>query len=121
MLTILVIDDESPLRDNLIEFLEIVDFNVVEAQDKIAGIEAAITHQLDLIICDLMVPQFIGYEVLKTLRTEPTTANTSFILLSAVAEKNAIKTGISLGADAYLTKPFSIHELLQVIKHQLEM
>ncbi len=115
MKKILVIEDEPPVRANILELLEAEDFDVIGAENGFIGALWAQQHLPDLVICDVMMPEVDGYEVLQALRQEPTTATIPFIFLTAMADKADIRQGIELGADDYLTKPFTRNELLGAI------
>lgn len=120
MKKILVIEDEKFLRVDLLEILENLDFQGIEAENGAVGVQLARQHLPDLIICDVMMPELDGYGVCTALRQYPETATIPFIFLSAKSDKLDIRQGMALGADDYLTKPFSIVELSQVISTQLE-
>jgi two-component system, sensor histidine kinase and response regulator len=117
---ILVIEDEAAVRQNLMELLELQDFAVFSAQDGKAGLEVAQTEIPDLILCDVMMPELDGYGVLVALRQNSTTAAIPFIFLTAKASKLERQRGLTLGADDYLTKPFTINEVLRAITSCLE-
>jgi two-component system, OmpR family, alkaline phosphatase synthesis response regulator PhoP len=120
MKTILVIEDESQVRENIQEILELSDYNVLIAQDGITGLELAQKHQPDLIICDIMMPQMDGYEVLMNLRQSDVTATIPVIFLTAKAERADFRRGMELGADDYVTKPFTLTEILEAIASRFE-
>lgn len=120
MKKILVIEDEASLREDILEIVECLDFEAVGAENGKIGVEIAQTHLPDLIICDVMMPELDGYGVLNSLKENPATAVTPFIFLSAKADKTDIRQGMNLGADDYLTKPFTILELEEAIAACLE-
>lgn len=120
MTKILVIEDEESVRLNLVEMLEAEDYEAVSAPNGMIGAIGALNHIPDLIICDVMMPELDGYGVLETLRQDPSTATIPFIFLTAKADKGDIREGMKLGADDYLTKPFTRNELLQSITTRLE-
>lgn len=120
MSKILVIEDEFLIRENLLERLGAEGFDTVGAENGSDGIKLAIADKPDLIICDVMMPEVDGYEVLKTLRQNPHTAAVPFIFLTAKADKAALRQGMELGADDYLTKPFTKTELLGAVATRLE-
>ena len=120
MQTILVVEDEELLRKNIVEALECLFFEVLEAENGAVGVQLAQKHLPDLVLCDIMMPELDGYGVFKALRQDPETATIPFIFLSAKGEKSDIRKGMSLGADDYLTKPFTIPELHNAISTQLE-
>lgn len=115
MKKILVIEDEFSVRSNIVDLLEAEDFNAIGAENGFVGALWAQQHLPDLIICDVMMPEVDGYEVLNVLRQEATTATIPFIFLTAMADKANIRHGMELGADDYLTKPFTKNELLSAI------
>jgi signal transduction histidine kinase len=117
---ILVIEDELGVRENLKDLLDAEDFEVFTAVDGKEGVELAKTHLPDLIICDVMMPELDGFGVLAALRQDPSTATIPFIFLTAKVDKSDLRHGMSLGADDYITKPFSRPELLQAISIRLE-
>lgn len=108
MATILVIDDQEEVRDIVSLYFE-DEFVVITAEDGISGIEKVGLYQPDLIILDLMLPGMNGWEVCKTLRKE---TNIPIIMLTAKGEEIDRILGLELGADDYVTKPFSPRELL---------
>lgn len=120
MQKILVIEDEKNVRQNLVELLSYENFTVIAAENGCLGIQLAQEQIPDLIICDVMMPQLDGYDVLKTLRQQLITATIPFIFLTAKCEKADVREGMELGADDYLTKPFTRGELLAAISSRLE-
>jgi diguanylate cyclase len=115
MKKILVIEDEELVRENILEFLDAEGLAGIGATNGYNGIDLAKVEKPDLIICDVMMPGLDGYTVLKTLRQETTFATTPFIFLTAKAAKADFRQGMELGADDYLTKPFTRAELLGAI------
>lgn len=114
------------VRANILEILEFEDFGVVSAENGFIGALWAQEHLPDLIICDVMMPEVNGYEVLSALRADPATATIPFIFLTAIADKADIRRGMEMGADDYLTKPFTRKDLLGAIatrltKHEVVM
>jgi len=120
MTRILVIDDETTLREEVCEWLMLEDYEVFDAQDGVAGIELAYKHRPDLIICDIAMPRMNGHNVLLELQSHPETATIPFIFVTARADTEDIRYGMSLGADDYITKPFTRLQLLDSIKSRLE-
>ena len=119
MTKILVIEDELFVRENIVELLEAEDFEVFSTENGILGILWAQDNRPDLVICDVMMPEINGYDVLAEMRQLPTTALIPFIFLTAMADKRDIRHGMELGADDYLTKPFNRTELLNAINARL--
>ncbi len=106
---ILIIEDEPDLRDGLRHNLELDGYEVAVAADGEAGIEAARAGDFSLIVLDLMLPGIGGFDVLRTLREEGNT--TPVIILSARGQDHDKVSGLELGADDYVTKPFGLAEL----------
>ncbi|WP_019505824.1 response regulator transcription factor [Pleurocapsa sp. PCC 7319] len=119
MTKILVIEDELFVRENIVELLEAEDFAVFSTENGILGILWAQENIPDLVICDVMMPEMNGYEVLSEMRELPMTSLTPFIFLTAMSDKGDIRQGMELGADDYLTKPFTREELLGAIHTRL--
>jgi two-component system, sensor histidine kinase and response regulator len=116
---ILVIEDQPDVRENIVELLDAENFKTFAAEDGIEGIHLAQEHHPDLILCDVMMPELDGYDVLNMLRQDPETAMIPFIFLTAKAATKDMRQGMDLGADDYLTKPFTRTELLQAISSRL--
>lgn len=114
--TILVIEDEPELLEALSEMLAFEGYQVIRARDGIEGIEQARKHIPDLILCDILMPGMDGFEVLQNLKKDLTTALIPFIFLTALSEQNKVRSGMSMGADDYIVKPFLRRELLDAIQ-----
>ena len=119
MTKILVIEDELFVRENIVELLEAEDFEVFSTENGILGILWAQDNRPDLVICDVMMPEINGYDVLAEMRQLPTTSLIPFMFLTAMADKGDIRYGMELGADDYLIKPFTRTELLNAINARL--
>jgi len=117
---ILVIEDDPSVRENLKDLLEENDYQVWLAENGKRGIAIANKNMPDLIICDIMMPQTDGLRVLRSLSKKTETAVIPFIFLTALAEMDDFRKGMMLGADDYITKPYDVPELLDVIKRKLE-
>lgn len=120
MKKILIIEDDTVMRENTAEILELAQYHVTTAPNGKKGSLLAKEIKPDLIICDIMMPELDGYGVLHILSKDPTTASIPFIFLTAKAEKSEIRKGMDLGADDYLTKPFEDTELLNTIEARLK-
>jgi signal transduction histidine kinase len=114
-----VIEDEESVRANILELLEAEGFGVAEAEDGFGGVRQARERLPDLIICDIMMPGLDGLGVLTMLRQDIATATIPFIFLTARTERTDLRMGMELGADDYLTKPFTRAELLKAIQARL--
>ncbi|BAZ29897.1 response regulator receiver, CheY-like protein [Cylindrospermum sp. NIES-4074] len=119
MKKILVIEDDQLIRDNILKLLELENFDVVGVEDGYEGILLAKEQIPDLILCDVMMPNINGYEVLTQLRCNPATETIPFIFITALADKANLRQGMELGADDYLFKPFMSDELLKAITTRL--
>jgi DNA-binding response OmpR family regulator len=111
--TILVVEDEPALQATLAYNLEKEGYSVEVAGDGRAGVDAARRLQPDVIVLDLMLPELDGYEVARIVRSEMSAA---ILMLTARAEEIDRVVGLEVGADDYLTKPFSMRELLARVK-----
>ncbi|MBW4692433.1 MAG: EAL domain-containing protein [Lyngbya sp. HA4199-MV5] len=120
MTQILVIEDDPVVSALILKLLKVEAFEVLVANDGLTGVKLAQAYEPDLIICDIMMPEFDGYEVLQQLRHEPATATIPFIFLSAKADRTDLRQGMELGADDYLAKPFKRAELLGAIAARLD-
>src|SRR5688572_504632 len=120
MKKILVIEDNEDIRNNTAEILELSNYEVLVAEDGKAGVEMAIKHTPDLIICDIMMPELDGYGVLHAIQKNDSIKNTPFIFLTAKSERVDFRKGMELGADDYITKPFDGTELLNAVDGRLK-
>jgi len=116
---VLVADDEPDVRLLVASNLRLGGFTVLEAEDGPATLEAARTRTPDLIVLDLMLPGMSGLEVCRVLKSDPATRRIPIVMLTAKAEEIDRIVGLELGADDYLTKPFSPRELLLRIRNVL--
>jgi len=119
MKTILLIEDDTALRENTAELLELAGYTLFTAPNGKIGIEIAKKQLPHIIVCDIMMPEIDGYGVLEAVSMEPTTMHIPFIFLSARTEHKEIRKGMDLGADDYLAKPFEEDELLSAIESRL--
>ena len=120
MTTILVIEDVEALREEIMETLSYEGFDVLGAENGVVGVQIAKTYLPNLIICDIAMPELDGYGTLVALRQEPKTSMIPFIFLTAMTEKADMRQAMQLGADDYLTKPFTSAELLGAIASRLQ-
>jgi|SRR5919202_5685190 CheY-like chemotaxis protein len=116
MTKILVIEDEETVRENILELLDAEGFEAIAAENGRIGLNLAQQHRPDLILCDIRMPELDGYGVLSALRSEPETARIPFLFLTAKAAKTDVNLGMELGASNYITKPFTLVELLRAIE-----
>jgi DNA-binding response OmpR family regulator len=118
--TVLIIDDNKEIRENVTELLELSNYKVYGAPDGKTGLEMALKINPDIILCDIMMPQLDGYGVLRGLSNNPKTTHVPFIYITAKTEKPDLRKGMDLGADDYLIKPFSGDDLLSMISARLK-
>lgn len=111
--TILVVDDESKLRDLIRMYLEQEGYRIVEAGHGREALYVARVEKPDLVILDLMMPEMGGYEFMRAFSKE---ASTPVIVLTAKVEDNDKILGLELGADDYITKPFNVRELIARVR-----
>ena len=110
METVLIIEDDPTMLIGLKDNFEFKGYKVVTAADGEKGLNAALNAKPDLIILDIMLPKINGYEICRLIREQK--LKTPIIMLTAKGEESDIVLGLNLGADDYVTKPFSIKELL---------
>ena len=116
---ILVIDDDESYREIITLALSMADYNVIEAKNGLDGLAAAKMYYPDLILCDINMPKMNGHELLRTLKEEPDFAGIPFIFFTGNAAPGDLRKGMQMGADDYLTKPFSAEELLTAVETRL--
>lgn len=116
MKTILIIEDQAPMRRNIALLLEMEGYTVLSAENGKAGIETALSKRPDLVLCDVMMPEMDGHEVIQTLRGNAATATLPFIFLTARSDKGDVRIGMNYGADDYLIKPVGREDLLAAIE-----
>lgn len=119
MKKVLLIEDDAVLRENTAELLELSEYDVTTAQNGKIGIEVAQNLLPDVIVCDIMMPELDGYGVLEFLSKQDHTKYIPFIFLSAKTERQDVRKGMDLGADDYITKPFSEDELISAIESRI--
>ncbi|CAN5437001.1 response regulator [soil metagenome] len=117
---ILLIEDNTEIRENTAEILELSNFEVVTAENGKVGVEKALEHKPDLIVCDIMMPVLDGYGVLHLVSKHAELAGIPFIFLTAKSERSDFRKGMEMGADDYITKPFTDIELLTAIDSRLK-
>src|SRR6516225_403057 len=119
MKKILVIEDDSEMRRNIVLVLQLEQYQPIAAENGRVGVEIARREKPDLILCDVMMPELDGYGVLRALQEDEGLATIPFIFLTAKGEKDDLRSGMNLGADDYLTKPVPKAELLGAIEARL--
>ncbi len=120
MTKILVVEDEDDIRLELMEWLQFEGYEVVGAANGKLGLEAIYRELPEMIICDIAMPEMDGREVLMELRSDPNFVQVPFIFLTASVDHASIRRGMNLGADDYLTKPFTHAEILEAVRSRLD-
>jgi DNA-binding response OmpR family regulator len=117
---ILIVDDEPNIVISL-EFLMMREGHEVRvARDGEAGLAAVRTHRPDLVVLDVMMPKLDGFAVLEAVRSDPDLAGTRILMLTAKGREAEQNKGLALGADAYMSNPFSTRDLVEKVKELLD-
>lgn len=119
MKKVLLIEDDAVLRENTAELLELSEYEVLTAPNGKIGLNLAKKSLPHVIVCDIMMPELDGYSVLSELAKNTKTKHIPFIFLSAKTERKDVRKGMNLGADDYITKPFSEEDLISAIESRL--
>ncbi len=117
---ILLIEDNVEIRENTAEILELANYRVTTAENGKLGVEAALKERPDLIICDVMMPVLDGYGVLHLINKNSQLEGIPFIFLTAKSERSDLRKGMEMGADDYITKPYTDIELLNAIESRIK-
>ena len=117
---ILIVDDEPNIVISLEYLMKKEGFQVAVATDGETALQLASSFVPDLILLDVMMPKKSGFEVCQALRADPALAATKIIMLTAKGRETAVTKGLALGADVYITKPFSTKNLVHQIRSLLE-
>ncbi len=120
MRKILVVEDEDPIRNNLARLLRIEKYDVVAAENGKVALAKVAEFKPDLIVSDMMMPELDGAGLITALRADPEMASIPFIFLTARADRSDFREGMRLGADDYVTKPFTRAEILEAIEARLK-
>lgn len=120
MKKVLLIEDNDNLRLNTAEILELSNYEVIMAENGLVGVAKAIEHKPDIILCDIIMPLLDGYGVLHAVHRNDTIKNIPFIFLTARTERMDVRKAMDMGADDYITKPFSGTELLNAVDSRLK-
>ncbi len=116
---ILIVEDDAGVRDSIVDILNAEDFIVDSAPNGEEGLRQILEFRPDLVICDVMMPVLDGYGLLQQVRQTPDLATLPFVFLTAKADRSDLRSGMDLGADDYLTKPFTHSDLLRMIHTRL--
>jgi DNA-binding response OmpR family regulator len=119
MTKILLVEDNNEIRENTAEILELAGYHVATAANGKEGFEMAVKETPDLIVCDIMMPVLDGYGLLHLINKNETLKTIPFIFLTAKTERSDFRKGMEMGADDYLTKPFTDIELLNAVESRL--
>jgi len=117
---ILIIEDQATMRRNVALMLQLEGHNALTAANGVEGMETARREHPDLILCDVMMLEMDGHAFLRALREDEALKSTPFIFLTAKGGSNDLLEGISLGANAYLTKPVVREDLLAAVDEWLK-
>lgn len=120
MKTILIIEDTEPILENLTEYFEMEGFKIIGARNGKIGIELAVELIPDLIICDVLMPEMDGFQVLDALIHMTKTWEIPFIFSTSMSEKVNREQGLKLGADDYIIKPFELEALLKMADYWIK-
>ncbi|MEC7264273.1 MAG: response regulator [Bacteroidota bacterium] len=119
MKKILIVDDEPNIVMSLEYAFKKKDFGVFIARDGTEALEIAEREIPDLILLDVMMPQMDGYETLKRIRENDKLSQTKVVFLSAKSKEKDIEKGLEMGADGYMTKPFSIKKIISDVEEMI--
>jgi len=117
---VLVVDDDPVIQRLLQVNFEMEDYTVLIAGDGQEGLERARAEKPDVVLLDVMMPKMDGIAVAKALRADPETADLPIIMLTAKAQAADIQSGLDVGVDVYVTKPFDPLELLETVRELLD-
>ncbi len=118
--TILVVEDEPFILNNICTILQISGYNCLKAGNGIEALEVLKTHTPQLILCDVMMPEMDGFALLQNILQNNTTQQIPFCFLTARADVTDIDNGLSIGAKRYITKPFLAKDLLATVKSLID-
>jgi DNA-binding response OmpR family regulator len=116
---ILIVDDEPNIVISLEFLMKREGFETEVAADGEAALEALARNRPDLVVLDVMLPKMNGFEVCRQIRSSPDSRDLKILMLTAKGRETEVARGLSLGADAYVTKPFSTKDLVAQIKRLL--
>ncbi|MRD47609.1 protein kinase [Caenimonas koreensis DSM 17982] len=120
MPTVLIVEDDDAIRNNIIRLLKLEGFEIVSAENGQAGLEQALRHKPDVVISDVSMPLMDGFQLLEAIRADRFLASTSVMLLTALDDRASMRRGMTSGADDYLAKPFTRVELLDALQGLLK-
>jgi two-component system, OmpR family, alkaline phosphatase synthesis response regulator PhoP len=118
--TVLLVDDNTELLDLLAQALEkLGGYSTASAGDGLTGLEMALTLRPDCMVIDVLMPELDGFQLVRTLRGDPDTADIPLVILTALAQDRDRFASLAAGADYYLTKPVSIPDLVGAIQRAI--
>jgi DNA-binding response OmpR family regulator len=120
MVKILIIEDDKTLLESITDIIEQEGYNADKAENGKKGLELLEKNSYELVLCDIMMPELDGYKVLKYLKSSKKGIPPVFIFITAKSERADLRKGMELGADDYLTKPFTRDELVSCVESQLQ-
>src|SRR5919109_821595 len=116
---ILVVEDELAVRELLVNAFEFSNFDVIEAENGAEGVEMTQKNLPDLIVMDVRMPIMTGFEACQIIKAEESTKHIPVIFLSAYGQDAEVNTGLDLGAEEYLVKPFEVSNLVGRVRNIL--
>ncbi len=117
--SVLIVEDDEIIRENIKEYLEINGFNVFESENGKEGLSIAKDSSPDVIVSDIMMPGMNGIEMISELKKDTNTSLIPVILITAKVESKDVREGMTVGADDYITKPFDLEDLLHAVNTQI--
>ena len=121
---VLLIEDDQGIARMICTLLTISKIDFIHADTGAKGLQALANEDIGLVICDIMLPDVLGYDILKHIRTgkgkDKAGSEIYFVFLTAFADPADVQRGLDAGADKYITKPFSASELLGVVREQMQ-
>jgi DNA-binding response OmpR family regulator/DNA-binding CsgD family transcriptional regulator len=119
MASVLIIEDEQDILENIAEILNFQSYVTFTANNGRQGINIALEKKPDLILCDILMPMINGYDVLQKIREHDEMSHIPFIFITALSERENFRKGMTIGADDYLSKPFTHDELTNAVSSLL--
>ena len=117
---ILVIEDEQDIRESIVDILMLEGYSVASAENGVLGLEEIYKKKPDLILCDIMMPDMDGFEVMKQVKMLFPRYEIPLVYITALSERKDFRFAMNLGADDFITKPFTVDELLTSVEVRLE-
>ena len=116
---ILVIEDDPDVRSGIVDILMFSDYEIIQAENGQQGYEKAVSASPDVVLCDINLPDFSGFEVYEKYLSQDDIAHVPFIYLTAYSDREHVRKGMNLGADDYIVKPFTTQELLDSLSTRI--